>query len=85
MFFHNPSFEGINHKASLFADTGYAKMENPTGATEARRLNDIGLGYQASYKDFFAKAQVARVIGGEKSITEDEDSTRVLVQIGWVY
>jgi hemolysin activation/secretion protein len=85
LFYALPSFEGINHKASLFADTGYAKMENPTGATEARRLNDIGLGYQASYKDFFAKAQVARVIGGEKSITEDEDSTRVLVQIGWVY
>ncbi len=85
LFYALPSVEGINHKASLYADTGYAKMENPTGATEARHLSDVGLGYQASYKDFFAKAQVARVMGGEKSTTEDKDSTRGLFQLGWIY
>jgi len=80
-----PSFEGINHQASLFADTGYASMQKDNGTLESRQLSDIGLGYQAQYQSFFAKAQVAHVMGGEKSITEDEDSTRVLVQIGWVY
>jgi hemolysin activation/secretion protein len=85
LFYALPSVEGINHKASIFADTGYAKMENDNGTLQSRQLSDIGIGYQASYKDFFAKAQVARVIGGEKSTTEDEDSTRVLVQIGWIY
>jgi len=85
LFYVLPSYEGINHKASLFADTGYARMENPTGATEARHLSDVGLGYQAQYQSFFAKAQVAHVIGGEKSITEDKDTTRVLVQLGWIY
>jgi len=85
LFYSLPSFEGINHKASIFGDTGYAKMENPLSTTEARRLNDVGLGYQASYKDFFAKAQVALVMGGEKSTTEDKDSTRALLQIGWMY
>jgi hypothetical protein len=60
-------------------------MENDNGTLQSRQLSDIGIGYQASYKDFFAKAQVARIIGGEKSTTEDEDSTRVLVQIGFVY
>jgi hemolysin activation/secretion protein len=85
LFYALPSVEGINHKASIFADTGYAKMENDNGTLQSRQLSDIGIGYQASYKDFFAKAQVARVIGEEKSTTEDEDSTRVLVQIGWIY
>ena len=85
LFYTLPSYEGINHKASIFADTGYAKMENPTGATQARQLSDVGLGYQANYKQFFTKAQVARVIGGEKSTTEDKDSTRALLQIGWIY
>ena len=85
LFYTLPSYEGINHKASIFADTGYAKMENPLTTTQGRQLSDVGLGYQASYKDFFAKAQVARVMGGEKSTTEDRDSTRALLQIGWMY
>jgi len=85
LFYTLPSYEGINHKASIFADTGYAKMENPLSTTEGRQLSDLGIGYQASYKDFFAKAQVARVMGGEKSTTEDRDSTRALLQIGWIY
>jgi len=80
-----PEYEGIHHKASLFADTGYASMQNDNGTLESRQLSDIGIGYQASYKAFFAKAQLARVIGGEKSITEDKDTTRALVQIGWIY
>ena len=85
LFYTLPSFEGINHKASIFADTGYAKMENDNGTLESRQLSDVGIGYQAFYKEFFAKAQIARVIGGEKSTTEDRDSTRALLQIGWMY
>ena len=85
LFYTLPSYEGISHKASVFADTGYAKMENPTGATEARQLSDMGLGYQASYKQFFTKAQIARVLGGEKVESEANHSTKLLFQIGYVY
>jgi len=85
LFYSLPEYEGINHKASVFVDTGYATMENTLAGTESRHLSDVGLGYQAFYKEFFAKAQVARVIGGEKSTTEDRDSTRFLLQLGWVY
>ncbi len=42
-----PRVEGFNHKASLFADTGYASMEKENGSSEARQLSDVGLGYQA--------------------------------------
>ena len=85
LFYTLPSYEGINHKVSIFADTGYASMQNYNGTVEGRQLFDMGLGYQASYKDFFAKAQIARVMGGEKSETEDKDSTRFLLQLGWIY
>ncbi|MDD2230774.1 MAG: ShlB/FhaC/HecB family hemolysin secretion/activation protein [Candidatus Cloacimonetes bacterium] len=85
LFYTLPSYEGINQKASIFADTGYAKMENPIAKNEARQLSDMGLGYQASYKEFFAKAQVARVIGGEKVTSESEHATKLLLQIGYIY
>jgi hemolysin activation/secretion protein len=85
LFYTLPSTQSINHKASIFADTGYASMQKDNGISESRHLSDIGLGYQAFYKAFFAKAQVARVIGGEKVESEDKDSTRVLLQFGWVY
>ncbi|MDD2382973.1 MAG: ShlB/FhaC/HecB family hemolysin secretion/activation protein [Sulfurospirillaceae bacterium] len=85
LFYALPSYEGINHKASIFADTGYAKMENPLAGTQGRQLSDMGLGYQARYKEFFTKAQIARVIGGEKVESESERSTKLLLQVGWVY
>lgn len=85
LFYNLPSVEGLNHKVSLFADTGYAKMENDLGDNKSRQLSDIGLGYQAFYKEFFAKAQIAHVIGSEKVESEDEHATRVLLQIGYVY
>ena len=85
LFYTLPSVEGINHKASIFADTGYATMEHKISGSEGRQLSDMGLGYQASYKEFFVKAQIARVIGGEKVESESERSTKLLVQMGWVY
>lgn len=85
LFYALPSYEGISHKVSLFADTGYAKMENPLATSQSRHLSDMGLGYQASYKDFFTKAQIARVIGGEKVESESEHATKLLLQIGWMY
>lgn len=85
LFYTLPSIDGVTHKASIFADTGYAKMENSTGATEPRQLSDIGFSYQAFYKQFFTKAQVAKVVGGEKVESESERSTRLLLQIGYIY
>lgn len=85
-FYALPSYEGISSKASIFVDSGYAKMENATGATQPRYLSDIGLGYQATYKEFFAKAQLARVIGGGSNIeSEPNYHTKFLLQLGWVY
>lgn len=85
LFYFLPSFEGINHKASVFADTGYAKMQNSFANDPSRQLSDIGVGYQASYRDFFTKIQIARVVGSEKVTSESEYNTRALLQLGWIY
>ena len=86
LFYTLPSYEGISHKVSLFADTGYATMEKDNGTFEARHLSDVGLGYHTFYQNFFAKVQVARVIGGEKVTSElPSHTTKMLLQVGWIY
>lgn len=85
LFYTLPTIESVSHKVSVFADTGYASMENSNGTSQSRHLSDVGVGYQASYKSFFTKAQVARVVGGEKVESENEHSTRLLLQLGYVY
>lgn len=85
LFYALPKYEGLSHTISLFADTGYATMENKISSSESRHLSDVGVGYQASYKQFFTKLQIARVIGGEKVESENEHDTRVLLQIGYIY
>jgi len=85
LFYTLPSYEGISHKVSLFGDTGYATMENKISSNDGRQLSDMGLGYQASYKEFFGKAQIARVVGGEKVESETKHSTKLLLQVGYVY
>ena len=85
LFYTLPTIETISHKVSVFADTGYASMEKSNGTSQSRHLSDVGAGYQASYKSFFTKAQVARVVGGEKVESENERSTRLLLQLGYVY
>jgi hemolysin activation/secretion protein len=85
LFYTLPPVQALQHKISLFVDTGYAKMQNPISDTESRQLSDIGLGYQASYKTFHLKAQLAHVIGGENVTSESEYETKALLQLGWVY
>jgi len=36
-------------------------------------------------QSFFTKTQIVRVIGGEKVESESEHSTRLLLQIGYIY
>jgi len=85
LFYVLPEFRGLTNKSSLFADTGYARMENPTGATEARQLSDLGIGYYANYGYLFATAYIAKVVGPEKVTSEPEHSTRISFQIGMYY
>jgi hemolysin activation/secretion protein len=82
-----PSLGAYSHKLGLFYDIGKASMEDDSKDTtfKSRTLQDVGIGYYANYKTFFAKAQVATIVGGEDVKSEPNDNTRVLVQIGLVF
>jgi hemolysin activation/secretion protein len=87
-FYTLPSYQGLNHKVSLFVDTAKVKQENNTTNEKARQLSDIGIGYHSSYKNFFAKAHLATIIGGAKVESEADNKqykTKFLVQAGMVF
>ena len=78
-----PTYKNINQIAGIFFDTGKGWVDhgdyiNPT----SKRLNDMGLSYTLGYKNFFAKAQLATIIGDEKVTAESSYDTRFLLQAG---
>jgi hemolysin activation/secretion protein len=80
-----PIINGIRHTASTFID--HAKVWNNiktvSDTDNSRELNDIGLGYNLSYKDFSLKTTYAHGFGADKTPTGDGDDTnlnRVFVQ-----
>lgn len=87
-FYTLPSYQGLDHKVSLFVDTAKVKQENSTTNDKARQLSDIGIGYNASYQNFFAKAHLATIIGGAKVESEANNKqykTKLLFQAGMVF
>ncbi len=52
---------------------------------KSRTLQDVGIGYYANYNTLFAKAQLATVVGDEDILSEPNDNTRALVQLGWMF
>jgi len=78
-----PSFEGINHNAGIFVDTGRGWIENADYTDQqSRSLNDVGLSYTINYKTMFVKTQLARIVGNEEVTAEKSYNTRLLCQVG---
>jgi hemolysin activation/secretion protein len=87
-FYKLPTFQSLDHKVSLFADTAKVKQENNIDGTKSRQLSDVGLGYYANYKDFFSKAQLARIVGNSDVQSEANGKnyqTKFLIQAGMVF
>ncbi|MFZ3052525.1 MAG: ShlB/FhaC/HecB family hemolysin secretion/activation protein, partial [Sulfuricurvum sp.] len=80
-------YNNIANKIGTFYDIGTASMEDTSNDStfQSRTLQDIGLGYYGSYQSFFAKAQLARSIGGSYVTSEPRYTTRALVQLGWSF
>jgi hemolysin activation/secretion protein len=80
-----------NHSVSVFYDIGRSFMTNtqtPSGQTipfNAQILQDIGLGYSASYDNFFGKVWLAQAVGGIKVAGVPYYTTKGLFQVGWVW
>jgi hemolysin activation/secretion protein len=78
----------LSHRIGLFYDIGNVDMSDSSKDTTFKQttLQDVGIGYYANYGSFFGKAELARVVGGQKITTENEgDISRVLFQAGWVF
>jgi hemolysin activation/secretion protein len=82
-----PNLGVINHKVGLFHDVGTVRMANTTNVTtfQGHTLQDMGLGYYASYQGFFAKAQIAHTLGGYQVTSENPYHTKFLAQLGWSF
>lgn len=82
-----PTMNSVTQKMGLFHDIGKVRMADSSKVTtfQSHSLQDIGLGYYASYKSFFAKAQFARIIGGGIVTSESDYRTKFLVQAGWSF
>ena len=51
---------------------------------KSRTLQDIGLGYKVSYKNFFANSYLAYNIGNEVT-SQDNYNSRAMFQVGYVF
>lgn len=80
-----PQLIGLSHSLSVFYDRGKVDMENPTSTFKSRTLQDVGLGYYANYRGFFAKAQAAWRVGTEHVISEPDRDFRLLAMVGWSF
>jgi hemolysin activation/secretion protein len=78
------NYNNYSHKVGVFYDAGQASMEDDNKDTtfKTTTLQDIGLGYYASYKSFFAKAELATILGANTVTSETKYRTRALVQAG---
>jgi hemolysin activation/secretion protein len=81
-----PEIVGISQNVGVFFDIGRSFIEN-NGYTTAkdRTLSDIGLSYNIRYKDIFGSFKAAKIVGGEKVLSEDDYETRYLCQIGAIF
>lgn len=82
-----PTMNSVTQKVGVFHDIGKVRMADSSKVTtfESHTLQDIGVGYYASYQSFFAKAQLARIIGGTHVTSESDYRTKFLVQAGWSF
>lgn len=77
-----PNLNKLSNTVGIFYDRGKAFMANNTTGFEAKSLQDVGVGYYASYNNFFSKLQVAWNANSADVTSEDNRNSRVLFQGG---
>lgn len=80
-----PDINSLTNTVGIFYDRGRAFMANNNVGFEAKSLQDVGVGYYASYKDFFGQVQVAWNVNSSPVTSEPDRNSRVLFQGGWVF
>lgn len=78
-----PNLNKLSNTVGVFYDRGRAFMtDNSQGTFEAKSLQDVGVGYYASYDNFFGKLQVAWNANSKDVTSEENRNSRVLFQAG---
>lgn len=80
-----PNFKSLTNTVGIFYDRGRAFMANNTTGFEAKSLQDVGIGYYTTYKDFFGKVQVAWNANSKKVTSEPNRNSRILFQLGLTF
>lgn len=81
-----PEVAGLNHSLGLFTDTGRIHLQNADyTTTNGVRLSDVGVAYYVGYKALMGSIQVARKVGPRPDVVEEDDKTRVLLQVGLAF
>lgn len=79
-----PSFLGVNSNVSIFYDVGRVYMSKNISDEKSITLQDFGLGYYGSYKDFFINTHLAYNIAHDVE-SQTDYSSRFMVQTGWIF
>jgi hemolysin activation/secretion protein len=81
-----PNLNKLSNTVGVFYDRGRAFMaDNSQGTFEAKSLQDVGLGYYASYDRFFGQVQVAWNANSAEVTSEPTRNSRVLFQGGLTF
>ena len=80
-----PTWDTLNSSVGVFYDRGRAFMANNSVGFKSKSLQDIGVGYYASYKDFFGQIQGAWTFNSEVISSEPTSNSRILFQGGWLF
>ena len=77
---------GYTHKVGIFYDRARAYAANNTNVIgDDISLQDMGLAYYASYKDFFLNSFVAWRLNSDVVTSEPDYNSKVMIQAGWVF
>jgi len=81
-----PNVNKLSNTVGVFYDRGRAFMSNNSQVTfESKSLQDVGIGYYASYDNFFGKLQVAWNANSKDITSEDNRNSRILFQGGFTF
>lgn len=80
-----PNINELSNTIGVFYDKGRVFMANNNVGFESKSLQDVGVGYYASYKDFFGKLQVAWTANSQAVSSEPTANSRILFQGGWSF
>ncbi|QKF81413.1 ShlB/FhaC/HecB family hemolysin secretion/activation protein [Halarcobacter ebronensis] len=81
-----PNINNYSHTVGIFYDRARAYAANNTNVTGIDiDLQDIGISYYVTYKDFFVNSYMAWKMNSDTITSEPDYNSKFLVQAGWVF